>query len=83
MHKANCVCKTSVLLICRSSSASDHSLGMGFLWLYVNIYSRSRAKWSSQLTGSDTDLILREVSAVGRVVYSPEMPRHSMNCGGR
>lgn len=82
-HKANCVCKTAVLLICCSSSASDHSLGMGFLWLYVDMYSWSRAKWSLQLSGSDTDLILREASAVGQVIYSPEVPTHSFNSGGR
>lgn len=84
-HKANCLCKTTVLLICcsSSSSASDRSFGTGFLWLYVDIYSRSRAKWSSQLSGSDTDLILREASAVGQVIYAPEVPTHSINSGGR
>lgn len=74
-----------MLLICcsSSSSASDHSLGVGFLWLYVDIYSWSRAKWSSQLSGSDTDLILREASAVGQVIYSTEVATHSINSGGR
>lgn len=32
------VCKTTVLLTCYGSSASDHSLGMGFLWLCVDVY---------------------------------------------
>lgn len=32
-NKANCVCETTTLLMCYSSSASDRSLGVGFLRL--------------------------------------------------
>lgn len=82
-NKANCVCETTTLWTCCSSSASDHSLGVGFLRLYMDVYSWSRAKWSSQLSRSDTDLFLREASALGQVVYSPEVPTRSINSGGR